>query len=132
LIFSFVGQLKFECHSLTQEMSSVIHYLPCFREWLFTHPLSVFTAFPVFVYRYFGTEISSLPFTLSLVHFQCSTSPLHCCVRLQCTVCCCSVFGGKISLPRDWAGLCSQESIGKFHIVHGAHLFVLSIDMHQV
>jgi hypothetical protein len=28
----------------------VIHYLPCFGEWLFTHPLSVFTVFPVFIY----------------------------------------------------------------------------------
>jgi hypothetical protein len=35
---------------LAQEIISVIHYLPCFRECLFTHLLSVFTAFPVFLY----------------------------------------------------------------------------------
>jgi hypothetical protein len=28
----------------------VIHYLPCFGEWLITCLLSVFTALPVFVY----------------------------------------------------------------------------------
>jgi hypothetical protein len=40
LFFNFVGQSDFGCCSLAQEMSSMIHYLPCFREWLITHPLS--------------------------------------------------------------------------------------------
>jgi hypothetical protein len=46
LFFSFVGKFGFVCCSLVQEIS----YLLCFREWLIAHLLSVFTAFPVFVY----------------------------------------------------------------------------------
>jgi hypothetical protein len=50
LFFSFVVQFGFGWCSLAQETISVIHYPPCFRECLFTHLLSVFTAFPVFLY----------------------------------------------------------------------------------
>jgi hypothetical protein len=50
LFISFVGQFGFGCCSLTEEMSSVIHYLPCFREWLIAQLLSAFAAFPVFIY----------------------------------------------------------------------------------
>jgi hypothetical protein len=65
LFFNFVGQFDFECYSLAQKMSSVIHYLPCFREWLVACPLSVFVPFwPSF------TNISSLLFPLSPVHFH--------------------------------------------------------------
>jgi hypothetical protein len=46
LLFSFAGQFGFGCCSLSQEMSSVILSLPCFREWLITCLL----AFPVFIY----------------------------------------------------------------------------------
>jgi hypothetical protein len=35
---------------------------------------------------------------------------------------------GGFSLPRSCAGLCSQGWIGEFHVVHGAYLFVLSVD----
>jgi hypothetical protein len=50
LFFNFAGQFSFGCFSLAQEMSSVIHYLPCFGEWIIACLLSVFTAFPVFIY----------------------------------------------------------------------------------
>jgi hypothetical protein len=50
LLFSFARQFGFGCCSLAQEMISVIHYLPFFREWLIAHLLLVFTAFPVFIY----------------------------------------------------------------------------------
>jgi hypothetical protein len=49
-VFQFLGQFGFGCCFLAQEMNSVIQYLSCFREWLIVCPLSVFTAFPVFVY----------------------------------------------------------------------------------
>jgi hypothetical protein len=49
-VFQFFGHFSFGCCSLAQEMSSVIHYPPCFEEWLIILLLSVFTAFPVFVY----------------------------------------------------------------------------------
>jgi hypothetical protein len=45
-----VREFCFGCCSLTQENSLVIHYLPRFREWLITCPLSVFTPFLVFIY----------------------------------------------------------------------------------
>jgi hypothetical protein len=61
VFFSFAGQFSFGCCSLAQEMSSVVHYLPCFREWLITGPLSAFAAFPVFIYWEFSAEFSSLP-----------------------------------------------------------------------
>jgi hypothetical protein len=65
-----------------QEMSSVIHYLPCFGKWLIACLLSVFTAFLVFVYWYFGTETSFLPLPLSPVLFQHSTCLSSVCARL--------------------------------------------------
>jgi hypothetical protein len=77
LLFSFAGQFCFGCCSLAQEMSSVILYFPCFRESLIASLLSVFTAFPVFVYWQLDTETSSFLLPLSLVHFQCSTSAVH-------------------------------------------------------
>jgi hypothetical protein len=49
-VFQFCGQFSFECCSLAKEMSSVIHYLPCFGDWLIACPISVFTAFLMFVY----------------------------------------------------------------------------------
>jgi hypothetical protein len=39
LFFKFVGQFDFGCYSLAQEMSFVICYLLCFRDWLINHPL---------------------------------------------------------------------------------------------
>jgi hypothetical protein len=50
LFFSFAGQFGFGCHPLAQEIISVIHSLPCFGEWLIASLLSVFVAFPVFIY----------------------------------------------------------------------------------
>jgi hypothetical protein len=50
LFFSFVGQFGFECCSLAQEISSVIHYLPYFGEWFINGLLSTFAAFPLFIY----------------------------------------------------------------------------------
>jgi hypothetical protein len=57
LFFSFAGSFQFYgavqfwmLLSGSGDMSSVIHYLPCFGEWLITCLLSVFTALPVFVY----------------------------------------------------------------------------------
>jgi hypothetical protein len=64
LFFNFVGQFGFGCCSLAQEMSSVICYLPCFREWLITCPLLIFQCL------FTAAEISSLLLPLSPVHFQ--------------------------------------------------------------
>jgi hypothetical protein len=45
LFFNFAGQFDFGCCSLAQEMSSVIHYLPCFREWPITCQVLAFLPF---------------------------------------------------------------------------------------
>jgi hypothetical protein len=45
LVFNFAGQFDFGCCSLAQEMSLVIHYLPCFGEWLIAHLLMAFLLF---------------------------------------------------------------------------------------
>jgi hypothetical protein len=42
LFFNFVELFDFWCCSLAQEMSFVVHYLPCFRQWLITCLLSAF------------------------------------------------------------------------------------------
>jgi hypothetical protein len=51
LFYRFVGQFSFGCFSLAQEISSMIHYLPGFVEWLITCPLSAFAAFSVYLLR---------------------------------------------------------------------------------
>jgi hypothetical protein len=50
LFFNFAEPLDFGCCSLAQKMSFVVHYLPYFRQWLITHPLSAFLPFQPFVY----------------------------------------------------------------------------------
>jgi hypothetical protein len=72
LFFNFVEPFDFECCSLAQEKSFVVHYLPCFRQWLITHLLSAFLPFQCLF-----AEISSLPSPPSLVHFQ-LPAPLLC------------------------------------------------------
>jgi hypothetical protein len=69
LFFNFVEQFDFGCYSLAQEMSFVICYLPCFREWLITRPLSAFLPF-LHLFTDNSAEISSLLLSLSPVHFQ--------------------------------------------------------------
>jgi hypothetical protein len=81
---SEVRQFGFECCPLAQKISSIIHYLPCFGEWLIAGLLSVF---PVFIYWAFSTEFSSLPHSLSLLQVQHVPPPPAVCVWLQFTVC---------------------------------------------
>jgi hypothetical protein len=71
LFFNFAGQFDFGCYSLAQEITFVICYLPCFREWLITWLLSTFLPFQC-LFTDSSAEISSFPLPLSLVHFQCS------------------------------------------------------------
>jgi hypothetical protein len=40
-----------------------------------------------------------------------------------------SFVAGRISLPRGCIGLCSQGLEEESHVVHGAHLFIVAIDM---
>jgi hypothetical protein len=47
LFFNFVEPFDFGCRSLAQEMSFVVCYLPCFRQWLITCLLSVYLPFQV-------------------------------------------------------------------------------------
>jgi hypothetical protein len=44
-VFNFVELFDFGCCSLAQEMTFVVHYLPYFRQWLITHPVSVLLPF---------------------------------------------------------------------------------------
>jgi hypothetical protein len=122
LFFSFVGQLGFGYSILAQEMSSVILYLPCFGEWLITCPLLAFLPFLCL-------------FTVNLVlrPAPCSSPFLWCTFRvpapfaivLDYSLLFVIQFVGMISLPRGCAAL-SQGWMGEFHMVHSAHLFVLS------
>jgi hypothetical protein len=50
LFYKFVELFVFECCSLVQEMSFVVHYLPCFRQWLITCLLLAFLPFQPFAY----------------------------------------------------------------------------------
>jgi hypothetical protein len=102
LFFSFAEQLGFRCCSLAQKMNSVICYLPCFREWLITHPPSCLSSVCLLIVP---AETSSLPFPLPPVHLQ-HSRPLCCCARLQLSVCYSGFFflGRGVSLPRDCAG----------------------------
>jgi hypothetical protein len=50
LFFNFAEPFDFGCCSLAQEMSFVVRYLPCFRQWLITCPLLAFLPFQPFVY----------------------------------------------------------------------------------
>jgi hypothetical protein len=45
LVFNFLTSFEFGCSSLVQETSFVDCYLPCFRQRLFTHPLSAHLPF---------------------------------------------------------------------------------------
>jgi hypothetical protein len=45
LFLNFAEPVDFGCCSLDQEMSFVDHYLPYFRQWLITHPLSACLSF---------------------------------------------------------------------------------------
>jgi hypothetical protein len=47
--------------------------------------------------------------------------------RVQFAVCYLVLLEG-VSLPRSWAGLCSQGWLVEFCVVCGTHLFVLSND----
>jgi hypothetical protein len=49
-VFHFAEPFDFGCCSLAQEISFVIHYLPYFKQWLITRPLSAFLPFQPFVY----------------------------------------------------------------------------------
>jgi hypothetical protein len=122
LFFSFVGQFDYGCCSQAQEMISVINYLPCFGEWLITCPIST-SCFSSVCLLMVHAEISSLLLPLSPAHFQ-HSQPLCYCARLQFTVCCSVFFGGRVSLPRGFAGL-SQRWLREFCVLCGAHLFSL-------
>jgi hypothetical protein len=120
LFFSFAGQFGFECCSLAQEMSSVICYLPCFREWLIIHLLSIFLPFQCLFTD--SAKISPLPLSLSLVHFQ-GSHPSAVVLDYSSLFVIQGFFWG-VSLSRSCAGL-SWGWLGKFCVMPGAHLFGL-------
>jgi hypothetical protein len=80
LFFNFVTSFDFGCFSLAQEMSFVDHYLPYFRQWLTTHPLSALLPFQsLFTASSCGDQLlAPPPFSNAL------TSP--------CTLCCMFLF----------------------------------------
>jgi hypothetical protein len=96
---------------LAQEMSSVIHYLPCFGEWLITHLLSVFTVFPVFVYLEFMLRLAlcSSPFLWCTF----SVPPVPSVVLDYSLLFVTQFCWGGISLPRGCAGLWSWGGWGR-------------------
>jgi hypothetical protein len=104
-VFQFCGVAWFWCCSLAQKISSVIHFLPCFRECLIPCLLSDFSALIVFIYWVFGTEFSSLPCSLSLRCLHSATCHSTVCAKLQFAVC------FTVLLEGDWTalGLCWFE-----------------------
>jgi hypothetical protein len=126
LIFSFAGQFSFGCCSLAQEMSSVIHYLPCFGEWLITTHF-VFTAFPCLF-----TDSLALRLALCLSPFLwCSFSIPPLCSPCLITVCSLlfSFVGGRAQSAQGLCWIMFPGVDKGFCMVRGTHLFVLSNDM---
>jgi hypothetical protein len=91
LFFNFSVLFDFGCCSLAQEISLVDCYLPNFRQWLITHPLSALLLFqPLYTLLKVHVEVSSLPhspYPVSLQH----SSPLLC-VHFQFLVYCSGFF----------------------------------------
>jgi hypothetical protein len=77
LFFNFAELFDFGWYSLAQEMSFVDRYLPYFKQWLTTCPLSSLLPFQ-HLFTIVCSEICSLLLPPSLVSFQ-SSRPL-CCV----------------------------------------------------
>jgi hypothetical protein len=80
LFFNFERPFHFGCCSLAQEMNFVVHYLPYFRQWLITCPLSALLPFQ----HLFNESLCRdhfLAYPPSLVHFQ-----------GFCPICCVLVF----------------------------------------
>jgi hypothetical protein len=105
----------------------VVCYLPCFRQWLITCPLSlpVLPAFPAVCLLIVQAEFSSLPFSPSPVRFQHSHS--LCCVLVFSSLFIVQFFfllGGRSVCPGGYAGL-SQGCLGEYCVMLCAHLFGL-------
>jgi hypothetical protein len=101
---------------LAQWMSSVIHYLPCFREWLITHPLSVFTTI-LYLFKY-GSALKLPPCPSLFLWCSFSLPPVSSTVRvwLQFTVCFPVLFWGDQSA----LGLCWFMFLGVYRLFpHG-------------
>jgi hypothetical protein len=120
--FSVLWSLVLDAALVLRKSALVIHYLPCFGEFI-AHLLSVFTAFLCLF-----TD-SSLPFSLSLVPVQHFTSLLCCLCFITVHYLFFSFVGLGTSQPRGCTSLCSWGWIGDSYMVCGANLFVLSIDM---
>jgi hypothetical protein len=131
LFFNFAELFGFGCCSLSQEMSFVYYYLPCFRQWLITGSLSALLPFqPLFTEV--QEEISSLPLPPSLVCLQ-SSCPL-CYVLLFSSLFIIQFFfflqGGSVC-PGVYVGL-SQGWLGKYCMKFGSHLLVCQMFPKQV
>jgi hypothetical protein len=131
--FQFCGAVSFGFCSLAQEMISVIHYLPCFGEWLISaHSLSSLPFLCLFTdSSALKPALAPLPFSgaVSMFHLPSPLSVLDYSLLFVIQFC----WGWReSSLPRGCAGFCSQGWIGEFHMVCGAHLFGLPIDTQQV
>jgi hypothetical protein len=123
LFFNFAEPFDFGCCSLAQEMSFVVHYMPCFRQCL-----SLACFWPSCLSsRNVQVEISSLLPPPSQVYFQ--HFHLFCCVLVSqfivyCSVLFCFVFAGGSVCPGGYAGL-SQGWLGEYCVTLSAHLFGL-------
>jgi hypothetical protein len=122
LFFNFVGQFDFGCYLLAQEMISVIHYLPCFREWLIGGMLLAFLPFQCLFTDSLALRPAPCPSPFLWYTFSIPTpSPVMLDHSLLFVI---QVFLGGVSLPRGCVGL-SQGWLGEFCEMRGTHLFGL-------
>jgi hypothetical protein len=122
-VFNFVELFDFGCCSLAQEMTFVVHYLPYFRQWLITHPVSVLLPFHALF-----TTISHSYQLLAPVPFSgvlSATLPPPLCASFQFLVYCTFFFFCMgFSTASGYASL-SQGWLGEYHVILGAYLFGL-------
>jgi hypothetical protein len=109
-------------------------YLPYFRQWLITHPLSALLPFqPLFTESSCGDQLLAFPLSLVCLH----PPPPLLCVSFQflvysvfCFVLFCLQGRGSVC-PRGYAGL-SQRWLGEYCMMLGAHVLVFQMSPKQV
>jgi hypothetical protein len=123
---SEMRQFSFECCPLGQEISSMIHSLPYFGEWLVAHLLSAFAAFSVF------TESLVLSLDPCLPPFY-GASSVFCPRPLLSVFVYSSLFVFQFCLG---GSVCTRASLVYVPgvdmgvpVLCGSHLFILSVDV---
>jgi hypothetical protein len=107
----------------------VIHFLPCFGEWLLPAHFQPSLPFLCLFTDGWGLSLALFPtpflWCSSAVHPPPPLSMFDYSLLFVIQFC----WVGGINQPRGCTGLCTRGPMGESCVVCGAHLFVLSIDM---